>query len=185
MKRALFIAMPLLIALAWLVTMVLAVNSLPLAAQNALEDYVRFLNSSLNQDDSARYEIQTMARANQPWNLCSKLNCPTLGDSVVFQTDQRYSTPTPQPQTPVWNRYFDHNSSIPQADDRLPLPFPPQDVWCILLSDGTRDQLAFLALHNQEPHNTDWIIHQNPLGPLDESSLALLSDLGCSLGLEP
>lgn len=185
MKRVLFIATPLLVALALLVTMAAAVSSFPLAAQNELDNTIHFLNSSLGQDKSALYEVQTMVRASRPWNLRPELNYLTLGDSLVFHTDLRYSSPTPQLQTPVWNQYFDHNSDSTLVNGRPSLPFPPQDVWCILLSDGTRDQLLLLALHNQEPYKTDWIVHQGPSGSFDQTFLSILSDMGCDLSLEP
>ena len=185
MKRILFIAIPLLVALALLVTMVAAVSGFPVAAQNELDNYLRFLNRPAGQDEAPAYETVRMVRASRPWHLRSDLPYPTLGDSTVFQTDLRYSSPTPVLQTPVWNQYFFHNNDSRQIDDRLALPYPPRDLWCILLSDGTRDQIAFLALYHEEPYQTDWVVHQGPFNPFDRSFRATLADLGCDLGLEP
>jgi hypothetical protein len=66
----------------------------------------------------------------------------SLGDSVVYQTDYDYGA----------------------AESRggKPLPFPPVDVWCVLLVRGEDSDATtgiFVALH-QDLHNADWVIHR-------------------------
>ncbi len=64
--------------------------------------------------------------------------------------------------------------------DLQPLPYPPEQVMCVLLDVSGQNELVYVALHNNSSNN-DWIVH---ISPEPWGSYALqthLSSLGCSL----
>jgi hypothetical protein len=91
---------------------------------------------------------------------------PTFGATMHFQTDM--------------------GGAGIEAGGLSPLPFPPTDVWCVLLKGGgpPAGQVVFVTLH-KDLYNADWIVHQ---GVDDASSVEaqhLLTTLGCTLTPEP
>jgi hypothetical protein len=60
------------------------------------------------------------------------------------------------------------------ASSAAPLPFPPEDVWCVRLksADPTIPKVVLLALH-QDMYTARWVVHE----PSDME--AMLSAVGC------
>ena len=93
------------------------------------------------------------------------------GDSVYYRTDYGYGKRGRGPR---------------------PLPFPPQEVWCVLLgreidsgddATDTSPSVVFVALH-LDMYNADEIIHEAAQDPFSEQYASDLALLGCALGSE-
>ena len=174
MKRAIFIAIPLLITLALAISVTAAVFSFPLAAQQTLDLYFTYNRLGT---------VQEIARSARPWYFSSRPDYPTYGDSWCFETDLRVSLPTKTYTTPVWQKYFNHNSET-TSSGLTALPYPPEEVWCVLADLGERDQVLFVARHHVEPYQTDWVIHEGPQAPFSQAFLDSLNEFGCELGIK-
>jgi hypothetical protein len=107
--------------------------------------------------------LHAIERAPRPENLRQALAGPSFGDSVHFQTDR--------------------GPSSANAGDRAPLPFPPREAWCVLLTEpATRGEaptrtIVLLALH-VDLYNADWVVHQAPPG---SHGSEMLSKVGCRI----
>jgi hypothetical protein len=102
----------------------------------------------------------------------------TAGNSLYFATDQPYNL-EPERSDPV-------PAGVPTSVIRsesgqvgTPLPYPPQEVWCVLVDTAAGQQVILLALHHREPYQTDWIIHQQLTDPSPSGWIDLLNLLGC------
>ena len=74
------------------------------------------------------------------------------------------------------------NSNPEYTAGLLPLPCPPDEVWCVLLKGGNQQQLVYMALHNSL-YNADWVVHI-PSEPWDSPGLQInLQNLGCSFDI--
>lgn len=113
--------------------------------------------------------VQMAQRAGKPENLLKDSGYTVFGDSVYYQTD---IGPGSNPQ-----------------GGAMPLPYPPKELWCILLEQQseqageTSNAIAFAALH-MDMYSADWMVHE---GPSDLSTPGLLESLavvGCDLGLD-
>jgi hypothetical protein len=183
-KRALFVAIPLMVALASIVTVSTAILSFPAGAQQALDAYLQYARAAAPPGERQTLRADLIVRASRPWALGPELGLPAFGDSWYFHADDRYSEPTP-PATPFWQKYFAYSSESDPLDDRLALPFPPEEVWCVLLKGQPRDRVVLVARHHREPYYTEWITHQGPGEPFDQPVLETLSALGCDLAIAP
>jgi hypothetical protein len=179
-KRALFIVIPVLVALASVVAVTAATLAFPTAAQSVLDEYLHFISTS--SPPTHLIGVKTRVRANRPWNLNQDLDYPVFGTSWHYQTDQRLDWQPLALETAEWQLTVVQEGDARLAPDRrLPLPFPPQELWCVLLESGSRDQVIFLARHHREPYYTEWVVHQGPKAPFSQSLLDTLSDIGCNL----
>jgi len=174
MKRAMFITIPLLVALALVVSVTAAVLGFPVAAQQELDSYLQHIEPSA--------KVDVIARAARTWNFGQESNYPAFGDNWFFRTDARYTAATKVLETPVWQKHFYYNSKTP-LNGRTLLPFPPQELWCVLLNGENKDRVLFLAEYHQEPYYTEWVIHQGPQEPFSPELLDTLSAIGCDLEL--
>jgi hypothetical protein len=145
MKRAILLLTILALVPIALVVAVLASEArFPAEAQTQLNRYMaKKLTSS-----SPVVHVQQIARARKPWNLSREMGFISFGDGVHFQTDYGYTEE--------------------ERPSLKPLPFPPTDVWCVLLELGVRPSGSaksqaqytgvFVALH-QDLYNADWAVH--------------------------
>jgi hypothetical protein len=170
-KRALAIALLLLLSGLLLGLITSAVTSFPVAAGIELEAFLKSWGQGTTRTEG-------LVRAGRPWNLSAELGLTTAGDSLYFETDQPYDL-QPEGAAPV-------EAGVPTGavrsgswGERTPLPYPPQEVWCVLVQSTAGRQVILLALHHREPYQTDWIIHQQRAAPSPSGWMELLDLLGC------
>jgi hypothetical protein len=175
-KRALAIALLLLLSGLLLGLITSAATSFPVAAEIELESFL----SSWGQGTT---RIEELVRASRPWNLGPELGLTTAGDSLYFATDLIYD-PRPDRSAPV-------EAGVPTSAIRsgfgkegTPLPYPPQEVWCVLVHSEAGQQVILLGRHHRDPYQTDWIIHQQPADPSPAGWIELLDLLGCGRVLQ-
>jgi hypothetical protein len=114
---------------------------------------------------TGQLSVVATSEARQPWLFGSEMSQAVLGDSVYFQTDFPLSWKT--------------------ASGPSPLPFPPKELWCVLLRQGeagleTRYALLYVALH-MDMYSGDWIVHQGLEAATAAAVVRSASNVGCSL----
>lgn len=149
-------------------------QDLPSEARDALNQYVQY-RYSLSQPAT----IQRVARSSLPGNFAAAMSLATFGDSVFFRTTQGYQAqPANLPGFPTVTP--DPNGWRFSSVGGRPVPFPPTDVWCVLLkeTDQSSPAVVYVAQH-QDLYNADWLVHE-PVGDAKEITNAL-SKIGCDL----
>lgn len=131
---------------------------IPAGVQDRLDQYAASSHAG------GEVTIHHAVRARRPWNFAEKMSHLVLGDSVYYQTDQ--------PLT--WK----------QASGPMPLPYPPKELWCILVEerDAGSGELTptalFVALH-MDMYSADWLVHTAPKGLAPSELAGILNWLGC------
>jgi hypothetical protein len=115
--------------------------------------------------------VQRVERARKPWKFSRDMSGSVFGDGLYFRPDYTF------------------DGEYVGGSGRRPLPFPPEEVWCVLLAQALQERdtgeatysVVFVALH-QDLYTADWVLHEVvddlPAGALAESLAALECDLG-------
>ena len=82
--------------------------------------------------------------------------------------------------------YYVVDDPLGEHNGSKPLPYPPEDVRCVLLqeSDTETHQLIFAAYH-VDLYSAEWVIHEDGHAPFSQATHNLLAQLGCALDLQP
>lgn len=172
MKRGVFIAIPLLIALGMTIVVAGAVSSFPTAAKIELDKYIR------NVEPSA--QAGQVVRASRPWEFTGS-TLPTFGDGWNFETDHEFVTQTETVDVMSWQSPLTSSFKIDFSGRGIQLAYPAKQVWCVALHSPQTDRVLLLALHHQEPYETNWVIHQGPAAPYPIDFKNMLEQVGCDL----
>ena len=156
--------------------LVITVNQ-PSSWQDELERYLRYKNTS----GSGKYKIQSTIAATKPWNYTADMRLASFGESAYYQTDFRYDQASSDPET------FDLAPGDAPSGSLMPLPFPPEKVWCVLIENTTdkaisfngqgKTELVLVALH-QDLYNADIVIHETNVEPQE---VDIAARIGCEL----
>jgi hypothetical protein len=121
-----------------------------------------------------------MAHAARPGPFDANFSAASVGASFVFRISRGYrSGATPNP-------LILSTSPLPAgvgegASGSRAVPFPPSDVWCVLLeAEGGNGRVIYLARH-EDMYNAEWIIHESAGSPGDAALAARLAAVGCDL----
>jgi hypothetical protein len=154
--------------------LVLAANR-PSSWQDELERYLQYKNIS----GSGEYQIQSTIAATKPWNYNADMSKASFGESAYYQTDFRYG------ETPPDQNTFDLIPGDAPNGSLMPLPFPPDKVWCVLVENVTekessyngqgKAELVLVALH-QDLYNADIVTHETDVEPLE---FDIAARIGC------
>ena len=84
--------------------------------------------------------VEQYVRARLLQNFRAEMSTASYGNTPYYATTQRAN---------------------PKYPGLKPLPYPPNDLWCVQLksSDPTTPQAVVLALH-QDIYNADWVMHE-------------------------
>lgn len=124
--------------------------------ESRLDQYLAYMRKT------SQLSLQVVATtpAISPAKFSPAMSGETFSDSIIFQTT--------------------HTLSTDYSADLIPIPYPPNEVMCVLLKTGSQHQLVYVALHNSL-YNADWIVHVSP-DPWGSSILqSSLDAIGCSL----
>jgi hypothetical protein len=158
MKNRLRLILPLLLITAAIAGLVLAVLHPRPAWQDTLDNYLAYLRTT----GQHAYQLLTAVPSSSPANFTPQMSSETYSDSLVLQNS--------------------YNSTLEYSAGLQPISYPPAEVWCVLLEDGSRQQLVYVALHNS-PSSADWVVHI-PSDPWGSHQLQYnLQNLGCALDL--
>jgi hypothetical protein len=161
MRRAGVVVFPLLLATALVVASLVAMRTnRPPDWQLELDKYVEYKDSL----SSGTTTVQLVDRASRPWNFSRDMSHAIFGDSPYYQTDDSYGG----------------------RRGPRPLPFPPEDVRCVLLerdhNEETTYNIVFVAEH-QDLYNADVVIHEGASDLSDQPFAESISEIGCELVL--
>jgi len=156
MKKRNLIVIPLL-AVILLVALILVIDSQrPPAWRVKINHYIAFLRET----NHPSYHVESTASAAQPSNFSESMSAETFSDTPLFQTSS--------------------SSRASFSAELEPLPYPPEQVMCVLLHDGSQLQLVYVALHNNL-YNADWVVHISPDPWGSQAIQSNLSSIGCQL----
>jgi hypothetical protein len=165
MKKLLLLTIPVLVPGFVLVLLFLYAKQQPPAWQSELGKYIAYAERG----SPLRISEQTAVRAARPWEFTGGTGYIVYGDTPYYITENTY-----QP-------------GVTRGFSRMPLPYPPEELWCVLLEVQpiyapafSYYQLVFVARH-QDLYNADWVIHaviQPPSSPEIEQTI---SRLGCDI----
>ncbi len=84
--------------------------------------------------------VRQSVQARLPQNFRAEMSKASYGDTPYYMTTRR---------------------SNPAYPGQKPLPYPPNDLWCVQLksADPTAPQVVVIALH-QDIYNADWVMHE-------------------------
>jgi hypothetical protein len=152
-------------------------EALPPQARAGLGGYLASENSVASQPAIVR----EVAHAARPGRFDAAFSAASIGASFYFRTTRGYrSAVTPNPLI-LTTSPLPAVPSESAAGGRA-LPFPPKDLWCVLLNEeGGNGRVVYLALH-EDMYNADWIVHESAGTPLDVVLTARLAAVGCDLG---
>jgi hypothetical protein len=111
--------------------------------------------------------LRWVERAKRPWRFTRAMSDSVFGNGVHFQADEGPS-------------------------GTLPLPFPPEELWCVLLdraSDPAEDpagpsySMVFVGLH-MSMYEADWLVHESAADTFSPEFRQSLSQVGCDLVLD-
>ena len=134
MRKRLLIYIPTLLVIGVMVALLLLTNRQPPKWKTALDQYLTYLRST----GQPSYQLVSAVSASLPANFTPLMSAESFSDSVIFQTDL--------------------NTNDPSSAGTQPIPYPPDQVWCVLLKDGGQQHVVYIALHNSL-YNADWIVH--------------------------
>ena len=85
-------------------------------------------------------EIAQYVQARLPQNFRAEMSTASYGNTPYYVTTHRAN---------------------PNYPGQKPLPYPPNDLWCVKLKgmDPPAPQVVLLALH-QDIYNADWVMHE-------------------------
>jgi hypothetical protein len=159
MKRIVRAAVVLLMPIAAFVVIAVVTSprGLPAQAQAALDEYQQFQRSLSAQPVAVRQAVE----AARPQDFSPQLSGGSFSSSVYFRTTYNYTS---------------------RGDYLRALPFPPEDLWCLLLaeSDGSVSQVVFVGLHG-DMYKAEWVVHEPAQGSSRQTVAANLSSVGCDL----
>ncbi len=137
---------------------IVAIQSLHSPQQDALSQYVAGLYSV-----QPGLVVSQVVQAGQPSKFTAAMSGHVYGSGVYFHVDMPFSFGATVSQTGSSSR---------------PLPYPPEQLACVLLGSNKGPAVVFLALHGDD-YKADWFVHQSrDAWPSDELR-AQLSTLGC------
>ena len=164
MKKLGLLTIPLVVLIATAIVVLSFESKRPPDWRVELNDYLRY--------DQSRFaggtKVQAITAARQPWNFSPEMSHLVFGKSV-FRTDNSYDG------TP---------------GGHIVLPYPPEQVWCVLLSrsdrfsQNSRNEIVFVAHHNDNVWWRDWVVHEGTATPADPELKKTLLSIGCDDILE-
>ncbi len=154
-KKQLLIFIPTLVVIGVMATLLLLNNGQAPPWRTIIDEYLLYLRTT----GETSFKVTNAVLASKPANFNSDMSAGSFSDSLIFQT-----------------------SSVVGADysaDLEPMPYPPDQVWCVLLKDGSEQRLVFAALHHNL-YNADWIVHIPPAAWGSAELDITLASLGCT-----
>jgi hypothetical protein len=152
--------------------------------ETALRRYLEFKRL----DGDELWQIAIRERAISPTRFDRALSRVSYGTGTYYQTQVTYPAVALAPT----DQQVIHRAATPMptgvkffaATAGRPLPYPPDDVWCVLLTQAqdpvelSQDLLAFVALHI-DLYNAEWVVHETGIAPFGGEILGGLHAIGC------
>ncbi|MBI5034901.1 MAG: hypothetical protein HZB51_30620 [Chloroflexi bacterium] len=151
-------------------------QTIPDNAQVELNKFLQYRNSA------QPATVVQVVRATMPSKLTREMSGGSYGDSNFFSTMVDYRH-VPNVNLPNLATATPGLTSATFGRGSTPIPFPPEDVWCILLKGDTpAEQIVFVTLHTSL-YNADWLVHEPFAEPGSAEMKTILATIGCNLKL--
>ncbi|MDY0019537.1 MAG: hypothetical protein RBT47_06015 [Anaerolineae bacterium] len=153
-----------LVLLAFLLIFVISPSGRRSTWEMALDDYLAYKRTLFGKT----FAVSLSMQARTPLAFTEAWSGATFGDTQYYAVDYLYDDGSP---------------------GQRPLPFPPQEVWCVLVKErgapeGTDPyQLLFVAQH-QDLHSAAWVVHEGTAELLSQEAAAAMTALGCELNTD-
>ena len=159
MKRSILLMIPAILLVVWVVVVAAEIPEEAGLPAGAESRLDQYIAHSLSPGSITAHSVK---RARKPWNFNQAVSSRVDGDTVCYQTDSSYSG--------------------------MPLPFPPKEMWCVLLETDARSGVTpyggvFVGLH-MDMYNSDWVVHEIATDFSTPGFEETLSLIGCDLGLD-
>ncbi len=151
-----------LVFLALLIIFVISPGGRRSTWETALDDYLAYKRTLFGKN----FAVSLSMQARTPMAFTEDWSGVTFGDTHYYAVDYLYD-----------------DEGLP---GQRPLPFPPQEVWCVLVKErGAPEgadpyQLLFVAQH-QDLHSAAWVVHEGVAELLSQEAAATMTALGCEL----
>jgi hypothetical protein len=154
MRKRLIIYIPVLVVLLLLATLLIVNHFTTPKWKISLDQYLDFQQAA----GKHSFRLVKATQATQPAQFSAAMSAESYRNNVVFSTNNT-----------IGSQY---------TSEMYPLPYPPDEVWCVLLQNDSQQQVVYVALHKSQ-NNADWIVHI-PSQPYSSPSLQnSLSQIGC------
>ena len=180
MRKFVLLTIPLLVVILLATTLLIINFNQPPDWQDELHRYLQYKNTSI----SGKYMVVSTVKARKPWNFIAEMSLATFGESMYYQTEIHYSKETPDLETDSTL------SKEPSKGNLISLPYPPAEVWCVLLERENQigndlpakgsQNIVLVGLH-QDLYNTDYIIHEIPKSMQTTTSGEVATTIGCDV----
>jgi hypothetical protein len=172
MKRTLIIALVALalVALVAATGYVLLGRGMPDNARAQLDQYLAYRYPL-----SPAPAIGSAVQAIRPWFFKADDSGASYGDTVYYGPTVhigRQAAPIRFPSTTPADLATYYGG-------QRPLPYPPQDVWCVRLDVAEPGSAIIVVALHQDLYGADWIVHELPGTWSDADRTAALSEWGC------
>lgn len=137
---------------------IVAIQSLHSPQQEVLSQYVNRIYSL-----QPGLVVSQVIQAGQPGKFTASMSGDVYGSGTYFHVDMPFSFGAVVSQTGSSSR---------------PLPYPPEQLACVLLGSSKGPAVVFLALHGDD-YKADWFVHQARYAWPSDELRAQLSTLGC------
>ncbi|MCU0522285.1 MAG: hypothetical protein MUF84_16520 [Anaerolineae bacterium] len=149
--------------------------------ETALQRHLAFKASGSGES----WQVAMSEYATSSVHFDRKMSRVSYGTGTHYQPQVVYQTMTPIPSdTRVVSAGAVSTSTggglFPPIGGR-PLPYPPDEVWCLLLTQeppGATLELVYVALH-MDLYNAEWAVHEVGTAPFDDAVFSGLKTIGC------
>ncbi len=182
MKRTWMVLTTVVVAAVFVIALALALARSPgrrvVDWRSAVTDYLAY--KGWTRDAT----IKQAVKARAPYKFTEEMNLSTYGEGPHYTADTSSSfnrnVTTPYPTK--------ENGAETANSFRIgrPIPYPPTEVWCVLLqrrtTEGDTFHFIFANLH-EDMYNAEWIIHVGEQAPFSPTFLERVASLNCDLDL--
>ena len=130
-------------------------------SEAALSSYLRYYSSS-----HSGATVKAIVTARSPSRFTADMSGLVIGDSPYYNTD------------------LGKGGATRESQGQRALPYPPDELRCVLLGSSQGDDVIFVALH-RDLYNADWLVHQAQDRWSSEALQAQLSAVGCDFPANP
>jgi hypothetical protein len=155
MRKRLIIYIPALAVILFLGTFLLINHLRTPEWRVSLEQYLAFQRSA----GEPSYHLVSAVQASQPTEYTASMSSESYSERAIFSTS--------------------NGTGGQYTSNMLPVPYPPEVVWCVLLQNDSQQRVVYVALHNSL-YNADWIVHVSPQPYQSPALQTSLSKIGCS-----
>jgi hypothetical protein len=158
MKKNRLILLPILAVIMLAISLLLVEHFHTPAWRAKLNQYVAYIH----QTGQTTSDVIASTPATSPASFTPSMSAESYGDNVIYDTS--------------------HSLNEQISAGLQPIPYPPDQVVCVLMDVDGQRQLVYVALHS-DLYNADWIVHISSESWGSSTLQSQLATIGCSLDI--